>query len=177
MIDMAPVPGVLTRSNDPETELTIRVSCGTGSGRTPLSAFDGALRDAGVADFNLVRLSSVIPPRSRILDVHGQHQLTGEHGDLLYCVYAVALATEPDEIVWAGVGWSLAEDGSGAGLFVEHTGPTEGDVAWDISASLDDLSVRRGGGYREAGAVLTSATCTTQPAAAVVIATYKREGW
>lgn len=177
MIDMAPVPEVLSRPAEPETGLTIRVSRGSGSGRTPLSAFDDALRDAGVADFNLVRLSSIIPPGSRILDVRGPHQLTGGHGDLLYCVYAVSLATEPGETVWAGVGWSLADDGSGAGLFVEHTGPTEGDVAWDISASLDDLSVRRGGGYHEAGSVLTSATCTTQPAAAVVIATYRREGW
>ena len=45
--------------------LDITVRTGTGSGRTLLSAFDHALLDAGVANFNLVTLSSVIPQNGR----------------------------------------------------------------------------------------------------------------
>lgn len=178
MIGMELTNEALPRSVDPdEVGITIRISCGVGTGRTALSAFDAALRDAGVADFNLVRLSSVIPPHSRVIDVHGRHQLTGGHGDLLYCVYAVDVATQPDESVWAGVAWSLARDGCGAGLFVEHTAPTKAALEHDLAASLDDMSRHRGGGFAPAGSVLASATCSGPPAAAVVIATYKREGW
>lgn len=159
------------------TALTIRVSAGSASGRTPLSAFDAALREAGVADFNLVRLSSVIPPGSTVVDVHGRHQLTGGHGDLLYCVYAAAYAYAPGQTAWAGVGWALDRGGSGGGLFVEHDAPTRADLEWALASSLDDLSARRGGGYAPAGSVLAAATCTSTPACAVVIASYRREGW
>ena len=38
----------------------------TGTGRTLLAAFDDALLAAGVANFNLITLSSVIPPGSSI---------------------------------------------------------------------------------------------------------------
>lgn len=157
--------------------LTIRVSAGSGAGQTPLSAFDAALRDAGVADFNLVRLSSVIPPDSTVVDVHGRHQLTGGHGDLLYCVYAAAYAYAPGESAWAGVAWSLDRAGTGAGLFVEHDAPSRTELEWALAASLDDLSARRGDMYQSAGSVLAAATFTGAPACAVVIASYRREGW
>jgi pyruvoyl-dependent arginine decarboxylase (PvlArgDC) len=46
---------------------TIRLCTGTGEGPMPLAAIDAALVAAGVADHNLIRLSSVIPPSD-----HGQ---------------------------------------------------------------------------------------------------------
>jgi arginine decarboxylase len=178
MIEMGLASDTLPRSRGEEpVGLTIRVSGGVGTGRTALSAFDAALRDAGVANFNLVRLSSVIPPGSNVVDVRGDEQLTGGHGDLLYCVYAVDVAMQRDETVWAGVGWSLARDGSGGGLFVEHTAAHKDALEHDLAASLDDMARSRGGQYAPAGSVLASATCTGTPAAAVVVATYKREGW
>ena len=36
---------------------------GASEGYTPLNAFDGALIDANVGKFNLVKVSSIIPPR------------------------------------------------------------------------------------------------------------------
>lgn len=46
---------------------TIYVTSGIGEGQTNLSAFDAALWDAGIANFNLIKLSSVIPPHSKVL--------------------------------------------------------------------------------------------------------------
>jgi hypothetical protein len=37
---------------------------GEGEGKTPISAYDCALSKAGIAHFNLISLSSVIPPHS-----------------------------------------------------------------------------------------------------------------
>ncbi|MFC8599660.1 MULTISPECIES: pyruvoyl-dependent arginine decarboxylase [unclassified Isoptericola] len=157
--------------------LTIRVSAGTGTGRTTLAAFDSALVAAGVGDFNLVRLSSVVPPGSVILEVDGRDQLAGAHGDALYCVYAAGYASLPGHEAWAGVAWSRRDDGSGAGLFVEHDGPSHEQVATDLAHSLEDLSATRGGAYASDGRLITGLACETQPVCAVVVATFKRAGW
>jgi hypothetical protein len=49
---------------DSGAPLTIEIGAATGTGPTAMSAFDAALRDLGVGDANLIRLSSVIPPRA-----------------------------------------------------------------------------------------------------------------
>lgn len=157
--------------------LTIRVSRGTGTGRTRLSAFDAALHDAGVADFNLVQLSSVIPAGSSVQEVASYGQLVGEHGDALYCVYTDAYATTPGEQAWAGVAWSSHDDGSGAGLFVEHSGGSHSAVQHELDLSLEDLSRNRGGHYSPSGQLLTTVECDFHPVCAIVIATYQRAGW
>ena len=46
--------------------MKITVTWGTGVGSTKLSAFDKALWNAGIANLNLIPLSSVIPPNSVI---------------------------------------------------------------------------------------------------------------
>ncbi|MCK0116064.1 pyruvoyl-dependent arginine decarboxylase [Isoptericola sp. S6320L] len=157
--------------------LTIRISKGTGTGRTTLAAFDAALVAAGVGDFNLIRLSSVVPPGSTILEVDAEDALFGEHGDALYCVYAEAHASLPGHEAWAGVAWSLRDDGSGAGLFVEHEGPSHEQVATDLIHSLEDLSASRGGVYHPSGRLITGITCDSLPVCAVVVATFRRAGW
>ncbi|MFC8799262.1 pyruvoyl-dependent arginine decarboxylase [Promicromonospora sp. NPDC057138] len=157
--------------------LTIRVSGGTGTGRTTLAAFDAALAAAGVNDYNLVRLSSIIPPGSQVLEVDGPEQLQGDHGDLLYCVYARAHVSLPGHEAWTGIAWSRRDDGSGAGLFVEHDGPSREQVATDLTHSLDDLSATRGGSFHPEGRQIVGITCVTQPVCAVVVATYRRVGW
>jgi arginine decarboxylase len=157
--------------------LTIRVSAGTGSGRTTLSAFDAALAAAGVSAFNLIRLSSIVPPGSRVLEADGTQQLRGDHGDALYCVYARAHASLPGHEAWAGIAWSLRDDGSGAGLFVEHEGPSREQVSTDLTHSLEDLTTTRGGRYRPKGRKVAGVTCVTLPVCAVVVATFRRAGW
>ncbi|MGW2091160.1 pyruvoyl-dependent arginine decarboxylase [Promicromonospora sukumoe] len=157
--------------------LTIRVSAGSGTGRTPLAAFDAALAAAGVSNFNLVRLSSVVPPGSDVLVVEGPEQLRGDHGDLMFCVYARAHTSLPGHEAWAGIAWSRHQDGSGAGLFVEHEGPSHEQVAADLTHSLEDLSATRGNRYHPEGREVTGITCVTLPVCAVVVATYRRAGW
>ncbi|MCF4121092.1 pyruvoyl-dependent arginine decarboxylase [Antribacter sp. KLBMP9083] len=153
------------------------MSAGTGTGRTTLAAFDAALADAGVSDFNLVRLSSIVPPGSRILEVDGPEQLRGDHGDALFCVYARAHASLPGHEAWAGVAWSRRDDGSGAGLFVEHEGPSHEQVSSDLTHSLEDLSATRGGAYEPEGRRVVGIRCDTLPVCAVVVATFRRVGW
>ena len=161
---------------DPPAALTIRVSSGVGSGLTRLAAFDAALRSAGVGDFNLIRLSSVIPPFSVVLNVDADQQMRGGHGNLLYCVYAESYCSSAGEQAWAGVAWSRREH-SGDGLFVEHQSTSHAGLDRDLGDSLDELSSGRGGGFVEAGRRVVSVSCVDRPACAVVVATYRNISW
>lgn len=160
-----------------EHRLTITLSTGSGCGPTALSAFDAALCAAGVGEYNLVRLSSVIPPHAELRQTGPEGQLTGRWGDRLFCVYASQIADQPGEEAWAGIGWVTKLDGSGAGLFVEHEGTTESGVLDDIHTSLGDMVARRGGAYTDPRMVMSSATCVDQPACALVVAGYETAGW
>ena len=155
----------------------IHVSHGTGTGRNELSAFDAALTDAGVGDFNLVRLSSVVPPGSRVVEVDRLEEGYGGHGDLLYCVYAEAHAVMPGHEAWAGVAWSLRDDDSGAGLFVEHEAPSHEQLELDLTLSLEDLAATRGNRFHPAGRRVAGVRCESLPVCSVVVAAYRREGW
>jgi pyruvoyl-dependent arginine decarboxylase len=153
--------------------LDISIRTGAGSGRTLLSAFDNALLGAGVGDFNLVTLSSVIPTASRIR--HVDAPLPGGHGDLLFSVRAEAFADRPGDVAWAGLGW--VTDETGGGLFVEHHGHSEASVIEQIEHSLSDMNTNRGGGYGEIQMTLASAECVDLPVCALVLAAYRVSSW
>jgi len=46
----------------------VSLVAGHGEGNTELNAFDRALQDAGVADINFLRVTSIMPPGARIID-------------------------------------------------------------------------------------------------------------
>ena len=73
--------------------------------------------------------------------------------------------------------WAAHLDGSGAGLFVEHTAASESMVRRDLDATLEAMSVNRGHAYRLAGQTVSSAVCVDHPVCAVVVATYGTAGW
>ena len=105
----------------------------SGTGPTTLAAFDAALIDAGIANFNLLRLSSVIPPDTDVVPVKGRAtRATGEWGDRLYVVMAEMRTDRPGREAWAGIGW-VQDDESGKGLFVEHEGHSEHQVRDEAS--------------------------------------------
>jgi arginine decarboxylase len=167
------LPDDLTAAlKQPGLDITVRT--GSGTARTPLAAFDAALLSAGVANFNLVTLSSVIPPHSRVRVVEGT-TLTGGHGDRLYCVLSASYAERPGEIARAGLGWIT--DATTGGLFVEHHGGSEESLGEQIDLSLADMAANRGGGYGDVQKVMASAQCVDLPVCALAIAAYRIAPW
>ena len=174
----ARVPDVsLVGSRSGTGRLLIRVSTGSGAAPTRLAAFDSALVAAGVAGYNIVRLSSVIPAHALVRQVAGPQQISGAVGDLAYCVYAAAYASTPGEQAWAGLAWAVDSERSGAGVFVEHTACSESVVRRDLSATIEAMSQIRGDQYQMAGQIVSSAVCVDHPVCAVVVATYGTAGW
>ena len=173
----APADALAVDRQPGQSSLLIRVSTGSGAGPTLLAALDAALFAAGVAEFNLVQLTSVIPPNAVVREVPGSDQVHGAKGDLAYCVYAAAYASTPGEQAWAGIAWALHEDRSGVGLFVEQVASSEAMLRHDLRITLEAMSSTRGNQYRVVGQTIGSAECADRPVCAVVVAAYGTSRW
>jgi arginine decarboxylase len=153
----------------------IKLSAAVGSGPTALAAFDAALRNAGVENYNLLPLSSVIPRGATIERVRHESP-ESEYGYRLYVVMAREIATRAGEDAWAGLGWTQ-EPGSRRGLFVELHGSTRHEVECAIDSTLDSMKQSRPYEYGKNEREIIGATCEDRPVCALVIATYTSEGW
>ena len=111
---------------------TIRVVSGVASAPTAMSAYDAALADANVHNYNLVPVSSVIPADATVEAVGTAPDL-GPAGGRLTVVEAAAVTDGPDSVS-AGLGWST---GPGPGLFYEASGADPESVRATVAAGLD----------------------------------------
>src|SRR5438309_1053120 len=117
--------------------MKIQIASGTGAGPTKLAAFDAALLNAGAANYNLIHLSSIIPPDAKIVTSSGPITTQpGNWGDRLYVVIADIRLDTPNVEAWAGIGW-VQDKKTGRGLFAEHVGENEKTVRRDIRDSLE----------------------------------------
>ncbi len=114
---------------------------GVGRHRERLSAFELALRDAGIERFNLVHVSSIFPPQcKRISREEGLKHLSP--GQVVFCVMARNETNEPNRLLAASVGLAVPADREQMyGYLSEHHsfGETEekaGDYAEDLAASM-----------------------------------------
>ena len=156
--------------------MKISITTGRGTGNTELSAFDAALHSAGVANYNLIRLSSVIPIGT-VIEIN---QLDGnardEFGYRLYLVYAEQRQSQPGMQAWAGIGWVQTEDGRG--LFVEHEGSSEKEVRGLIKNSLTDMvKYRKDYKFGEINYSVCGIRCEDQPVCAFMAAVYQSQSW
>lgn len=159
--------------------MQIHIGSGTGTGPTTLAAFDAALYDAGIANYNLLVLSSVISPETDII-LHDQtitQDMPGNWGDRLYVVMAEQRVDQPGQEAWAGIGW-VQDPVTNKGLFVEHEGFSEASVREDITNSLQALLKTRG--ITTFGPIqmkLNGTVCKDEPACAMVVAAYQASNW
>jgi arginine decarboxylase len=158
------------------TPTTISVVASVGTGPTELAAFDAALCSTGVANFNLVRLSSVIPSRSLITETDLAVTPDGNWGDRLYVVYATQTASTIGTEAWSGIGWSQ-EAVDGRGVFVEHEGPSESSVRADIQASLGSMIVGRPGDWSVPQMRVIGGEVLDSPICALVVAVFGASSW
>jgi arginine decarboxylase len=154
---------------------TIALARGVGRGPTLLAAFDAALLDAGVANYNLICLSSVIPPGSRI-ERRRWHTPAHAWGQRLYCVLSQAREDRPGQEVHASIGW-VRDAQDGRGLFVELHDHDRDRLECDLHATLEAMQRSRGVRLGPVQTEITGARCTGEPVCALVIAVYAAEPW
>lgn len=156
--------------------MKINLSAGNGVGPTELAAFDHALVNAGVANFNLIYLSSVLPPGSDVVVLQKPHNPKGAWGDRLYVVMAQKRTSQRNQEVWAGIGW-MQDPKTKQGLLVEHEGHSEHEVRADIENSLKALAENRNMQFGPINMHVTGLRCESLPVCALAVAVFESEPW
>jgi arginine decarboxylase len=170
------VSGLTLRTPEQKcTALRIRLARGIGRGPTELAAFDTALMDAGVANYNLICLSSVIPPGSMIERCKYQTP-PDEYGRRLYVVISQMRQSVPGAGAHAGIGW-VQNESRRHGLFVELHDSDRERLDADLHATLRWMQTYRDDAYGPIQTEIASARCDGQPVCALVIAVYRSAPW
>ncbi|TSC53608.1 MAG: arginine decarboxylase [Parcubacteria group bacterium LiPW_39] len=113
---------------------------GVGVHKEYLTSFELALRDAGIAPFNIVTVSSIFPPGCKRISREEGLKLI-KPGQIIYCVMSRNATNEPSRLVAASVGCAVPADTEQYGYLSEHHSFGEndqkaGDYAEDLAASM-----------------------------------------
>jgi arginine decarboxylase len=113
---------------------------GVGRAKAKLASFEAALRDAGVAEYNLVRVTSIFPPRCKII-TRDQGVKLLDPGQILHIVLADNATNEPNRLIASSIGIAIPKDKNTYGYLSEHHsyGETEeraGEFAEELAAEM-----------------------------------------
>lgn len=113
---------------------------GVGSHKEKLASFEMALRNAKIASYNIVEVSSILPPGCVFVSVNeGVKELTP--GQILHVVLSKNSTNEPNRLIGAAVGVAIPKDRKMYGYLSEHHsfGENEqktGDYAEELAETM-----------------------------------------
>lgn len=105
-----------------------------------LTSFELALRDAGIAMFNLVRVSSIYPPYCKMVPREAGLKYLSP-GQVVHMVIAESSTNEPNRLIAASIGLAIPKNPSHYGYLSEHhsygeTAKKADDYAEDLAAEM-----------------------------------------
>jgi len=113
---------------------------GKGVHREKLASFELALRDAGIAHFNIVEVSSILPPDCEIItSTKGLRML--RPGQIVYMVLSQNSSREAGRLISAAIGCAIPQDRGRYGYISEYHGfgvraSEAGEYAEDLAAEM-----------------------------------------
>jgi len=113
---------------------------GVGKDKEQLKSFELALRDAGIEKFNLVHVSSILPPQCKIISREkGLQEL--KPGEVVFCVISQNATNEPNRLIVAAIGCAVPAEENAYGYLSEHhafgmTDDKAEDYAEDLAATM-----------------------------------------
>lgn len=113
---------------------------GVGIHKTRLGSYEMAVRDAGIAHFNAVSVSSILPPGCKKIPKEKGLRLL-KPGEIVFVVMAKNETNEPNRLISASIGCAIPARNRKYGYLSEHhdfgeTQEKAGDYAEDLAASL-----------------------------------------
>jgi arginine decarboxylase len=113
---------------------------GMGQHKEKLASLEQALRQAGVAPYNLVRVSSIFPPHGKLISREEGLKLLAP-GQILFLVMSENATNEAHRLISAAIGLAVPNDPRRYGYLSEHHsfGQTEreaGQYAEDLAAEM-----------------------------------------
>ena len=113
---------------------------GVGSHKEQLASFELALRNAGIHRFNIVTVSSIIPPGCKVISKEeGLKRL--QPGEITFVVLSKNAVKEPERLIAASVGVAIPANKDSYGYLSEHhsfgqSAEAAGDYAEDLAATM-----------------------------------------
>ncbi|MGB7293502.1 MAG: arginine decarboxylase, pyruvoyl-dependent [Thermodesulfobacteriota bacterium] len=116
------------------------VTKGVGKHKEKLTSFEMALRDARIAEFNLVKVSSIFPAKCKLISTSGGLKLL-KPGQVVFVVMSENATDEPNRLVAASVGMAIPKDPNRYGYLSEHhsfgqNDTLAGEYAEDLAAYM-----------------------------------------
>jgi len=113
---------------------------GVGKHKERLTSFELALRDAGIAAQNLVRVSSIFPPNCKLIARKEGLKFLNP-GEVVFAVVAENSTREPHRLVASSIGLAMPADRTTYGYLSEHhsfgeTDQVAGDYAEELAAEM-----------------------------------------
>ncbi len=113
---------------------------GVGKHKERLTSFELALRDAGIAAQNLVRVSSIFPPNCKIVARKDGLKYLNP-GEVVFAVVAENSTREPHRLTAASIGVAIPADRGTYGYLSEHhsfgeTDDVAGEYAEELAAEM-----------------------------------------
>lgn len=102
---------------------------GTAEGHTSLNAFDNALLAAGIGNLNLIKVSSIFPPKAKLVELPAIPE-----GSLTPVVYSYMISNDPGEVVSVAIGAGLRNGSYGLLMEYAHKGPAS--IAEEIVTNM-----------------------------------------
>jgi len=108
---------------------------GVGKHRYQLKSFEEALRQAGVAQQNLVQVSSILPPKCKVIArENGLKSLVP--GQITYCVMARSDTNEHGRLIASSIGIAVPKDRNNWGYISEVHGMNQQEAADMLGTTL-----------------------------------------
>jgi len=113
---------------------------GVGRHTEYLESFEIALRNAGIEKYNLVTVSSILPPKCMIISrEEGLAELSP--GQIVFCVMSRISSDEPSRLITSSVGCAIPKDINKYGYISEHhafgqTKAAAGNYAEQLARSM-----------------------------------------
>ncbi|OHB59543.1 MAG: arginine decarboxylase, pyruvoyl-dependent [Planctomycetes bacterium RBG_13_46_10] len=122
---------------------------GVGRHRYQLKSFEEALRQAGVAQQNLVQVSSILPPKCKIIALENGLKLLVP-GQISYCVMARSDTNEHGRLIASSIGiavpknrnnWGYISEVHSHGMNLQEAADMSEDLAADMLGTTLGLEV------------------------------------
>jgi len=113
---------------------------GVGKHREHLQSFELALRSAEIQHYNIVNVSSIIPPGCKLIPKEKGLKML-KPGEIAFVVLARNSTNEPHRLIVASIGVAIPSEKNNYGYLSEHhsfgqTDEVAGDYAEDLAATM-----------------------------------------
>lgn len=113
---------------------------GVGISKDKLASFELALRDAGIEKFNLVFVSSILPPNCKIMPREEGLKFL-KPGEIVFCVFSRNETNEPNRLISAAIGVAVPKENNQYGYLSEHhafgqKAELAGEYSEDLAATM-----------------------------------------